>query len=189
MTSYYQDVILFYQRAAGKSPVVLHVEPDLWAYLEQKAQNNNASTVPVQVSATGLPDLAGLPNTAAASPKHSCACATSYAPNVILAYHFSTWGTGTDILYSRPADATVSALGVTTGQFTSRSAPTSISPSPTWTDRDAAFSNTSTGMVAPLGTTADDYRRSALYISAFVSDRSEASSHLANPLRQHQNAG
>ena len=104
MTSYYQDLTLFFQRAAAKTPVVLHVEPDLWAYLEQQAQGNNASTVPVQVASTGNSNLSGLPNTAAGFAQAFVRLRNKYAPNVILAYHFSTWGTGTDILYSKPPE-------------------------------------------------------------------------------------
>lgn len=168
MTSYYQDLTLFFQRAAGKSPVVLHVEPDLWAYIQQRAQNDDGSTVPAQVASTGLSDLAGLPNTAAGFGQAFVRLRDAYAPNVILAYHFSTWGTGTDILYSRPSDATVSALGVRTGRFyQSLGAGFDISFTDL-ADRDAAFKQLVYGDGGASWYSADDYRRSALYISAFV---------------------
>ncbi len=35
MRAYWADVRLFFQRAHGTKTVVLHVEPDLWGYLEQ----------------------------------------------------------------------------------------------------------------------------------------------------------
>src|SRR5262249_11264869 len=46
MTAYYNDVKLFFKKAGAfpTQPVVLHVEPDLWGYMEQLAANNNAST-------------------------------------------------------------------------------------------------------------------------------------------------
>jgi len=168
MTSYFQDVTLFFQRAAAATPVVLHVEPDLWAYLQQRAQNNNGATVPVQVAATGLGDLAGLPNNAAGLAQAFVRLRDKYAPNVILAYHFSTWGTGTDILYSRPADATVSALGVSTGQFYLSLGANFDMAFTDLTDRDAAFKQIVYGDGGASWYSADDYRRSALYISAFV---------------------
>ncbi|MDE3097712.1 MAG: hypothetical protein KGK07_17130, partial [Chloroflexota bacterium] len=64
MTAYYNDLKLFFQRAGAfpANKVVLHVEPDLWGYLQQAATNDDASTVPAKVAATGLPELAGLPN-------------------------------------------------------------------------------------------------------------------------------
>ncbi|HEY7801090.1 MAG TPA: hypothetical protein VIE40_00315, partial [Dehalococcoidia bacterium] len=39
MTSYFNDLKLFFQRAGAfpSNTVVLHVEPDLWGYIEQKA--------------------------------------------------------------------------------------------------------------------------------------------------------
>jgi len=168
MTSYYQDMILFFQRAATTTPVVLHVEPDLWAYLQQRAQNDNGTTVPVQVAATGLTDLAGLPNNAAGLAQAFVRLRDRYAPNVTLAYHFSTWGTGTDILYSRPADATVDALGVRTAQFyLSLGANFDIAFTDV-ADRDAAFKQYVYGDGGASWYSADDYRRSARYLSAFV---------------------
>ena len=66
MTAYWADLRLFFQRAAGSSPVVLHMEPDMWGYIEQAATNDDASTVPAKVAAhSGSRGLAGLPDTAA----------------------------------------------------------------------------------------------------------------------------
>jgi hypothetical protein len=168
MTSYYRDVIVFFQRAAAKSPVVLHVEPDLWAYLQQRAQNDNGATVPVQVASTGLSELAGLPNTAAGLAQAFVRLRDTYSPNVTLAYHFSTWGTGTDILYSRPPDATVDALGVRTGRFYQSLGANFDVAFTDLADRDAAFKQIVYGDGGASWYSADDYRRSARYISAFV---------------------
>ncbi len=167
MTSYYQDRTLFFQRAAAKTPVILHVEPDLWAYLEQQAQSNNASTVPVQVASTGNSNLNGLPNTAAGFAQAFVRLRNKYAPNVILAYHFSTWGTGTDILYSKPANATVTALGVQTAQFYKSLGANFDIAFTDLTDRDAAFKQYVYGDGGASWYSAADYQRSALYISAF----------------------
>ena len=51
-----QRLKLFFQRAGAFTGqrVVLHVEPDLWGYCEQRATNDNAATVPAKVSETGL---------------------------------------------------------------------------------------------------------------------------------------
>src|SRR5215469_11859682 len=89
MTAYYNDLKLFFGRAA-QSPrqmVVLHVEPDLWGYLEQRATNGDASTVPAQVSSTGLSELTSLPNTAAGFAQAIVQLRNTYAPNVLLGYH------------------------------------------------------------------------------------------------------
>src|SRR5262249_15208649 len=55
MTSYYNDLILFFQKA-GAFPaqrVVLHVEPDFWGYMEQRSTNDNAASLSAKVSETG----------------------------------------------------------------------------------------------------------------------------------------
>ena len=51
MTSYFNDLKLFFQRAGAfpNNRVVLHVEPDMWGYIQQRASNDTASTVPVKV--------------------------------------------------------------------------------------------------------------------------------------------
>jgi hypothetical protein len=63
MTAYFNDLKLFLQKA-GAFPgqkVVLHVEPDLWGYMESRSTSDDARTVPAKVSETGIPELAGLP--------------------------------------------------------------------------------------------------------------------------------
>jgi hypothetical protein len=85
MSAYWNDVRLLFQRVAGTKPVVVHVEPDLWGYLEQA----NA----VALAATFAQQWLRLRN--------------QLAPNVLLAYHLSGWGTKHDIVYEDPADATV----------------------------------------------------------------------------------
>ena len=59
----------------------------------------------------------GLPDNAAGFAQAIVRLRDRYAPNVVLGYHFSTWGTGTDIVYADPSDATVNSLGVRTARF------------------------------------------------------------------------
>ncbi|HLF78925.1 MAG TPA: hypothetical protein VJB57_15710, partial [Dehalococcoidia bacterium] len=92
MTAYYNDLKLFFQRAgAFSSPVVLHVEPDLWGYLEQRTPSDDATAVPAQVAATGLSELAGLPNNVRGFAQAIVRLRDAYAPNVELGYHMSFW--------------------------------------------------------------------------------------------------
>ena len=139
MTSYYHDLNLFFQRAAANSPVVLHVEPDLWAYLAAAGPEQQRDDRAGAGRRDRPADLAGLPNNAAGFAQPFVRLRDKYAPNVMLAYHFSTWGTGTDILYSRPADATVSSLGVRTGQFYQSLGANFDIAFTDLSDRDAAF--------------------------------------------------
>src|SRR4051794_29862320 len=46
MKAYWADVELFFRRARAAKGVVLHVEPDLWGYVQQAARGDDASTVP-----------------------------------------------------------------------------------------------------------------------------------------------
>src|SRR4029453_1249603 len=119
MTAYLNDLKLFFQRAGAfpNTLVVLHVEPDMWGYIQPPPTNDNASTFAVQVAATGLPEVQGLPNNAAGLAQAIKRLRDQYAGNVVLADHASVWGTGNDIVYSDPPDATVDALGTRAGAF------------------------------------------------------------------------
>jgi hypothetical protein len=140
MTAYFNDMKLFFQKAgAFTSPVVFHVEPDMWGYGQRRATNDNAATVPVQVSATGLPELAGLPNTMAGLAQAVVKLRNQYATNVKLGYHLSYWGTGNDPIYTKPDDATIDALATRSANFyTSLGANFDVSFAE-FSDRDAAF--------------------------------------------------
>jgi hypothetical protein len=95
MAAYWQDVRLLFQRVRGAKPVVVHVEPDLWGYLEQA----DAATL------------------GASFAEQWVSLRDSLAPNVILAYHMSGWGTKHDIVYEDPSDATVRAYATRSAQF------------------------------------------------------------------------
>ncbi|HEV8311330.1 MAG TPA: hypothetical protein VGW35_27035, partial [Methylomirabilota bacterium] len=104
MRAYYADLKLFLRRA-GAFPghlIVLHVGPDLWGYLQRRSVHDDVTLLPVKVAATGLPELAGLPNTASGFARAIVRLRDLYAPNVRLAYHLSIWGTGEDIAYTDP---------------------------------------------------------------------------------------
>ena len=132
MAAYWSDVRLFFQRASGKKTVVLHVEPDLWGYIEQRASSDDATTVPAVV-----PD--GLPQNAAGFAQEFVRLRDELAPNVLLAYHMSGWGTKHDILYEKPPDATVRAYAARSAAF-SRSLHAKFDVSfEDFSDRDAGF--------------------------------------------------
>src|SRR5689334_11905879 len=77
------DLKLFFERAgATRRRAVLHLEPDLWGYVEQAARGDNASTVPALVSAAGMRELRGLPDTAAGFAQAVKRLRDRYAPRV-----------------------------------------------------------------------------------------------------------
>jgi hypothetical protein len=110
MHAYWADLELFFRRAKGSKPVVLHVEPDLWGYIEQASTGDDGASVPAVV-----PD--GLPQNAAGFAQEFVHMRDRLAPNVILAWHMSGWGTQHDIGYEDPPDRTVVAYATRSAAF------------------------------------------------------------------------
>lgn len=105
MNAYFANwVLLMHEAAAFGKPVLIIVEPDLWAFLE-KASNgtNNAANVPASVASSGFADAAGYPNTVQGFAWALLHMRDKYAPQAILALHASTWATGPDIAVSTTA--------------------------------------------------------------------------------------
>jgi hypothetical protein len=84
MRAYWADYSLLLRRvaaSAGASRVIIHVEPDLWGYLEQ----------------------AGATDLARSFAHRLIALRDRQAPHVLLAWHLSVWGTKEDPTYSKPS--------------------------------------------------------------------------------------
>lgn len=141
MTAYYNDVKLFMQKAGAfpSQKVVLHVEPDLWGYLQQRATADNGASISAKVQETGLSELAGLPSNVSGFARAIVKLRNTYAPNVILGYHLSVWGTGTDIALANPSDATVDALGARAAAFYTSLAANFDIVFAEFSDRDSGF--------------------------------------------------
>ena len=145
MSAYWADVKLLFSRVRGSKPVVVHVEPDLWGYLEQAGDAGLASSFAQQW--VKLRDSA--------------------APNVILAYHMSGWGTKHDIVYEDPPDATVRAYAAQSASFY-RSLHAHFDLSfEDFSDRDAGFYAKQSGNPRTWFTPAD-FRRHLLYAQTFT---------------------
>jgi hypothetical protein len=95
MTPYWDATKLLMQRYgdAGEAAVV-HVEPDFWAYAQQKSKGDPQS-VPVHLH----PDCQGLPQDLSGMARCWVKLARSYAPKVVVGLHASEWGggSGTDV--------------------------------------------------------------------------------------------
>lgn len=104
MAAYFNDFKIFLQRAKefGK-PVVVLMEADGYGYMQQQTNSNpNAYSA---VAASGLPELAGLPNTAAGWSLAFLQLRKAVgANNVVLGMHISGWASGKDILYYSVTD-------------------------------------------------------------------------------------
>src|SRR2546423_1398531 len=165
MNAYYADLKLFFQRAGAESSVVvLHVEPDLWGYIQQR-YGDDAAAAPAVVGASGMAELAGLPDNAAGFAQAVVKLRDTYAPNVLLAYHLSLWGTKVDPLYSKPADAQLDALAARSAAFfNSLHAGFDLSFAE-YSDRDAAVATVQSGRDAwwyPA-----DFARNVRYLAKF----------------------
>jgi hypothetical protein len=104
MKGYFGDFKILMQRAKdfGK-PVFILIEADGFGFLEQQS-GGNASTY-AAVKDTGLPELAGLPNTVAGWGLAFLQLRkTVGASNAILGIHISGWASGKDLFYASVTD-------------------------------------------------------------------------------------
>jgi hypothetical protein len=145
MTAYWQDVTLMFKRVKGTKPVVVHVEPDLWGYLEQANDVALASTF----------------------AKQWIALRNQLAPNVILAYHMSGWGTKHDIVYEKPPDGTVRAYATQSATFYKSLHAKFDIAFEDFSDRDAGFYAKQEGNPKTWFEPAD-FHRHLLYAQTFV---------------------
>jgi hypothetical protein len=118
MRDWYANARLLFKRAgAFKKRVIVHVEPDLWGYVQQAAAKDDARRVPAAVASTGDGDLKGLPNDVSGFARAVVRLRNRYARNVRLAYHLSVWGTKVDIALQNPPDKQVDALARRAARF------------------------------------------------------------------------
>ena len=171
MTAYYNDLKLLFQRAGAfpNNTVVVHVEPDAWGHMERRAANNDAATVAAQVQATGLADLAGLPDDTSGFARAIVRLRDKYAPNVVLGYHLSIWGTGSDLIYSKPDNATVQALARQAGNYYLSLKANFDVVFAEFGDRDAAFKQFQYNDGGASWWAPADFARNQLFIGTFVS--------------------
>ena len=98
MSAYYANFTLLMQRAhAFGGAVIVHVEPDLWGYLDQRSAGASPATLTASVASSGNVDLAGMPDTAQGFAFALLRLRDRYAPNVSLAIHDSLWATSRDL--------------------------------------------------------------------------------------------
>jgi hypothetical protein len=166
MRDFFNDLKLALQRASGSGLVILQVEPDLWGYIEQRGQDD-PSRVAAQVSATGLSELAGLPNDGRGVAQAAIRLRDLYAPNVLLAYPVSVWGTMHSVLIEKPADATVARYGDQAGAFYLKLGAKFDLATAEFNDRDAGFKQYVSGQPDQWWAPAD-HDRDIIFFDRFV---------------------
>jgi len=96
MAAYYIDFRLLMQQAAQfGGPVIVHVEPDVWGHLEQWGEDALARSL----------------------AQNLVVIRDQSAPNVILAYHASPWGSGTDVALNNNTSVDVVAAARRAASF------------------------------------------------------------------------
>jgi hypothetical protein len=98
MNAYYANFVLLLQTAkAFGGQVIVQVEPDLWGYLEQRANNGSPASLTASVASSGYAGVAGIPDTAQGFGDALLHLRDVYAPNVALGIHASLWATMRDL--------------------------------------------------------------------------------------------
>jgi hypothetical protein len=167
MAAYFGDLkTLFVQLGQTQTLAVVHVEPDLWGFLQQSASRDDAATVKVQVRNTGMAELAGLPDTAAGMAQAIVKLRDTYAPNVLLGYHLSAWATGVDPLSKKPDNDTLDEIGARSAAFYHSLGAKFDLAFTDASDRDAGFKQYVSGD-AGAWWSADDYARNVRLVGAF----------------------
>lgn len=98
MWCYYENWKLLMQKCAEfGGTVIVHVEPDLWAFM-QKDHGIYPENCYVAVAASGLSEASGYEDSACGFAQLLVSLRDAIASNVILAWHVSCWATGTDFM-------------------------------------------------------------------------------------------
>ncbi|MBK7859986.1 MAG: hypothetical protein IPJ65_15460 [Archangiaceae bacterium] len=102
MKSYFSDFKLLMQRAKDfDAPVLVLVEGDFSGLLETQTHGN--FNAPAAVASTGLPELAGLPNTVGGYGQAYVKLRDAVgASKVMLGMHVSAWTTGYELINASP---------------------------------------------------------------------------------------
>ena len=149
MNAYYANFALLMQKAqAYGKPVIVHVEPDLWGYLEQRAAGGGAASLSASVASSGYAGVAGIPNTAQGFADALLKLRDQYNTNanILLAIHSSAWGTGIDLATSTDPSANPTAVADQEAAFLGTARLSSNAYGSTWdlifhdvADHDAAW--------------------------------------------------
>jgi hypothetical protein len=98
MSSYYASFKVLMQKAAQYGgQVVVHVEPDFWGYMQQKAAGGSATSISAMVRSSGFGEASAFPDNVAGFASELKYLRDTYAPSVLLEMHASMWSSSIDI--------------------------------------------------------------------------------------------
>lgn len=96
MSAYFSSYRLMLQKAGVfHSPVIVHVEPDMWSTMQQQRSQEPAN-IAVSVGSSGFADVSSFANNASGFAQALVALRNKYAPNVLLAWDNSVWAVNFD---------------------------------------------------------------------------------------------
>jgi len=100
---------------APSIPTIVHVEPDLWGY--GQLLDGDPASIPVDLSVAEAPECADLGNHLAGFAGCMLAIARQEAPNALVGFHASAWGTGFDAFINESPDFDVAGDAAATADF------------------------------------------------------------------------
>jgi hypothetical protein len=166
MRAWFEDLQVFFERASEAGGlVVLHLEPDLWGFMQ--LDDSNPARVDVEVKGTGLPELEAFGDTAAGMAQAIVRLRDTYAPNVALAYHFSAWATGTDPFLRDTGDSRTRRIADDGARFYLGLGAEFDLAFTEFSDRDAGFKEAQYGDGGASWWDADDFARHVLLLESF----------------------
>lgn len=146
MKAYWAEARTFFERAgATGARAVLHLEPDIWGYLQRGGETGLAASFAAQFRR--LRD--------------------QLAPNVLLAYHLSTWGTGEDPVFSDPSDARIDELAASASSFFSATGKHADLVFAEFADRDSGYREQVDGDGGAGRWDHGDFLRNARFLARF----------------------
>lgn len=145
MKAYWADLTLFFKRAGAiHRRVILHVEPDMWGYLEQAGDTRLARSV----------------------AQHVVRLRNRFARNVTLGYQLSDWGTKVDLSIQNPSPAETDRLAAKAAAFYKSLHTRFDLVFAEFSDRDSGFKEHVEGMShADAWWTASDFARHVRFLT------------------------
>ena len=142
MAAYYADFATLMKRLGAGThngvtgyggTAIVHVEPDLSGFAQQAVldnqrcfghctgQGNDPSLLRASVASSGVAEVSAYPNTYRGFSLALLHLRDLYAPNVLLAFHVSSWSTLFDVATSTDPSLDPAALGARAAEFARRS--------------------------------------------------------------------
>ncbi len=172
MERYWQDARALLQQVsdgAAGAPAAIVVESTLWPN-QELANDRAADSVPVVVGASGVPELAGLPDTLAGFAQAWVVLRDRVAPNVMLAYPTADWGSGADVVVADLPTRKAEASAKRNAEFYDSLGAKFDFATLEMADFDAGYLQAERGNEGRAIWTEDDYARHRAWVDAWVEE-------------------